>query len=84
MKAFKEFLESVLSQTTPLQIYRDPFLLEFYENCKKLREVRKIAIFVRFVAKWILAKFVAEKDQRGRRILNETAKITRIAKSQFS
>ena len=26
-----------------------------------LRELRKIAIFVRFVTKWILAKFVAER-----------------------
>ena len=26
LKAFKEFLECILSQTTPLQIYSDPFL----------------------------------------------------------
>ena len=49
-------------------------------NLPRLRELRKIAIFVRFVAKWILSKFVAEKPQRELPILRKVRKLQELRK----
>ena len=54
-----------------------------YENCEKLRE---IAIFVKFVAKWIFARFVAERAQRVDNcgILRKLQELQKLQFSSFS